>query len=626
MKRDSRLHLDPLLQDHYRRIKEDEEKLEASVSETAWDTMLRPLVAQVLGRSGAVARFPSDGDSRFRTAFESISTGMARGEGSRRESAEHVVLERRLAERLADVVPASFASWQHMLSILDDWTSQERFMRALPIASVESCVLDIMRMPSDRRAWLDSILGLEGADDALTNDLNERRARAIDTWSWLDEVERYAEQTHVRMPLILRSQLLARVAPAAWTTWLTTMPHAFYAAVVVDSVDNLDHVEVLIASCREALAPTAERFTVQLLLVRRALELWEAVGASLSHAATMDGIQDAARAEYVALLEEWEKTELPRRLCRLVDLVTGPAAVSNDVAVEVLRQLRTDRGRRGARQAARLMFREVLLDAFATRDVPTMISSVLGGRPGGSALLVSAKLAGRAASSSGHSATTNAYSAWLRSKDFYWASPLEGDQLELVAGLGECLSSLPDPVATAKALLDGITATSQGWGFSLDAWFDAIPRTAHVLVVIAVSSEGAQRKGSAAVSQRLFDLAWNALHSWLHDGPLHFDDERIQVAIAYVWAYAGKFGVAAPRSSAALFSFDDVRRAIWAATHYAQNANPRGIPVEVQRVMRRLFDDRRELLARHPHIADDAFQRLVDQVRDLTPDASVDAN
>lgn len=451
MKRDGRLHLDPLLREHYAQIKENEEKLEASVSKTAWDAMLTPLVAQMLTPSGAVPSFPSDGDSRFRAAYESISTGISQGEASRRESMEQAVLERCLGERLAHVVPASFVEWQRVLSLLDDWTSQERFMQTIPVRAVESCVLDIMRMPTDRRAWLDSILGLEGADEALTDDLNERRARAVDTWSWLDEVERYAEQTRVGMPLILRSELLARVAPMAWTTWLTTMPHTFYAAVVVDSVDNLDHVEMLIANCNEALAPTPERRTVQLLLVRRALELWEAVGASLAHAATMQGIQDAARAEYVALLEDWEKTERPRRVGKLVGLVTGTTAVCSDVAVEVLRQLRTDRGRHGARQAVRLMFREALLDAFAASDVPTTISAVLGERPGGSALLVSAKLAGSVASSNGHSATINAYTAWIRSRDFYWASPLEGDQLELVAGLGECLSSLPDPVATAKA-------------------------------------------------------------------------------------------------------------------------------------------------------------------------------
>jgi hypothetical protein len=121
-------------------------------------------------------------------------------------------------------------------------------------------------------------------------------------------------------------------------------------------------------------------------------------------------------------------------------------------------------------------------------------------------------------------AVLDAYSTWLASEDFYWASPLDGHDREVVDAVALVLARTPAVVVEARKLFATAQRPPQGWGFDLDVWFKTVPRVAHVLIVIAAAAAGALNGGSALEAADLMDLAWSELDLLLRASPMSGSD------------------------------------------------------------------------------------------------------
>jgi hypothetical protein len=212
-----------------------------------------------------------------------------------------------------------------------------------------------------------------------------------------------------------------------------------------------------------------------------------------------------------------------------------------------------------------------------------------------------------------------AYSAWQGSDDFFWAGPLDGHDREVVEAMASVLAQSPAAVAEARRLLGTSQHPMQGWGFDLDAWFKAVPRIAHALIVIAAAAAHAQNRGDTKEASELMDLAWSELDQLLRGAPLGQADGHVTSAVAWVWAVASRiFQPPHERVGLAVGRFDDVRLMISAAQNFKLNAG--NLPAAAQRALREAFDARMPILERHPHVSAEALTDLRKQVAELTPD------
>lgn len=625
MSRDARLHFDPTTRRYHEAVDAKESELDASIPQTAWDAMLGPLSVAVLARArnqtiGSVS-FPGQGDERCRVAFELLLARLQSGTTQAAQDPMDPILERRLAAYVSARVPANADVLYQTASLFHDWKARRKFSDGVPVAIIEQCFLELARPPTDPARCFESFGGLRDDLAAVVLTLDERRKKEGDEWIWLSVVERYADEAHLSPEYSLRSELLARAGPAEWLTWAAHLPHAVFAAIAVNDVDDLDFIERLLEHCHEAAASEEARRLVLVLLIRRAIQLWDQVDRSLTRVAALTyGIEEADRTEYQQWRDAWSGAELKDRASRVADILAS-SSDGVDAAFITARHLREH----GALMPAvaspvRKTFRDELLPRLAQLDLDATTRKLLGVPPVSAGLLAAALLTSRSPSDQRVKATLDGYAAWLSSESFFWKSPLESHEREVVDAVALVLAHAKAPTEEAKTLLARVGTVSQGWGFDLDAWFDAVPKTAHVLIVAACAAADALNRGRANDATDLMELAWSGLDSLIRDAPMGITDGRVWSAIAYVWAHASRvFQGAGARIGAALVRFDDIRMMISAAQNFTSNAGP--LPVDAQRALRDAFNTRRVILERHPHVTEEAVAELRATLERLTPDA-----
>ncbi len=630
MRRDRRVHFDASTRPFYERTAAEQAKLAAAVPAAAWAAMLPPLESALIARARTqavnVVPFPPQGEPQCRAAFEALMHHFA-GEDDRGGGAMRPVIEEQLARRVAENLSTSPAEWPVVVAALAHGQHWNAFISAVPTAAIEANVEELVRPPRDPADCVQSFDMSRTNVPTVLRTLDEARVKAADTWGWLDTMKRCVDHAMLSTDLALRSGLLARLGAAPWITWVMNLPHALFTMVAINHhVYDLEFLEDVLAHCHEAAAPQAVRETTFLILVRRALELWEQVDRSLERAAvTTYNIEERDRAEYQGWLDAWTNDELPARVDRLVKLVLeDPLAIG--AAVTLAKHLRAVRRVAGASEPkVRPMFRDRLLAGMARRDIDAMVAA-LSVRITAPGLLAAATLVNRDPTEERCRVVLVAYETWLRSEDFFWVSPLDGDDGELAEALASVLSRVKTPVAHAETLLSAVRRPSQGWGFDLQSWFESVPRVAHVLIV-AASAAALHHASDAAGSVAAMDLVWAELHALLGTAPVGGPDAHLPSAVAYVWACAAKvFDDPEARLAAALPIIDDLRMLVSAAENFANNIAPTPgraspMPISAQRIVREALEKRRPILERHPHISAETLTKLSDAVRKVAADA-----
>ncbi|MGO9837287.1 MAG: hypothetical protein ACLP1X_24095 [Polyangiaceae bacterium] len=620
MRRDPRLHLDPTTRRYHEKVARDEAVLEATVAGPCWIAMLEPLTDAILlrtrGERVTAPAFPPGCDPRFERAFSHIVKRFLQEDDHQREPLE-VILERRLAQYLGVCAPGSLLQWDAIASGLHDWKAWITFVDAVPIAVIEAHVSDLARMPTDPTKCLDGFGALRDNFEGVLRTLDGLGQKEPDDWKWLDRVEHFADEARLGADMSLRSELLARAGPLPWLAWATSFPHVVLIASAVNDIDDLDFIEVLIEHCHEVPPRAESRKFAHLLLVRRCVELWERVDRSLARAADDTWRVDVDIAEYQSMRDAWTNTEFPQRSARLAALLVA-SADGLCAAVVTARHLRPPRPAPQARAAAavRASFRDRLLDELGQRDVDAMMGQLLALPTFSAGVFAASLLALKTPTVDRFGAALDAYSTWLESTGFFWASPLDGHDREVVDVIASVLAQRPMPVLDAKKVLATAERPLQGWGFDLNAWFEAVPRVAHVLIVIAAAAAGAQSLGNAQVAGGLIDVAWSELDLLLRGSPMSSSNGHVASAVAYVWAYASRvFPRADPRVSRAIGRFDDARLMLSAAENFKLNAG--ALPPAAQQALGQAFDARLPILERHPHISTEALDALRRQVAEL---------
>jgi len=627
MRRDRRLHLSPGTRAHSEKAERELAALDGSVTAEAWAAMLPPLAGvlsrHATGASNSVPLFPEAGDSRFRRAFEGLASLFAGRSDPVHRDATFVVLESRVArEAGATADPLSCAKG---LAVLVDWRAWEGFLTAVPVEALERRALDLMRLPVDETRWFDRFRRIgPGQLVGVFQDLDEQRAKTSHVGAWLFTVERYADEAHFGSEISVQSTLLERAGPLAWMTWGANLPHALLTAIAVDELSDLDVVEGLVGVCASVWAPPDARSIVTVLVVRRAIELLEQIDRTLASAASMQWAHpadDAARAEYAGWLEAWRKVELPSRLERLARLLaaSGDGRTAVVVLMSHLRSIPPTNGR--ALPDVRAMLRERLLIELLERDV--RVEALLTDGLTSAALLSGALWVLRAPSPDRVRVAVDAYRRWCCEDDVLWRAPLDTHEDDLIEALAKLFARLPSPTDEVEALLAAVTRPSQGWGFDLQRWFKSVPKVTHAVIVGAAAAHFCAIEGRGPEADRLIGLVWDHLQAWTRCSPLRFNDPRVLLATAYVWAFVAKIvgPDSGPRAALALAGMDDLWDVVTAAENYASNLTAVGVPLEVQRALRHSFEARLPIVAEHPHVTAEERERLRNTVHRLAADA-----
>jgi hypothetical protein len=490
------------------------------------------------------------------------------------------------------------------------------FVSAIPEAAIKANTPALQDMPANRRDCITSFGALRGDLDATLKTLDERRSKESELWTWLDSVEHYTDEATLSDLMSMRSGLFSRLGPKEWLEWATKLPHPVFIVSAIDDIDDLDFIEATLVRYKDAAVPESARSLTALVLVRRAVELWERVDMGLAQAVRVASmgmsVSAADRAEYERSREEWTKIELPSRVKRVATLILA-GQLGSDVPAVVAKHLRTVPGQRTDAAPIRAMLRDELVQRLTQADPDGAISTVMAGAlaPG---LLAAAMVAAQAPTLKRCEKVLEGYKAWLASEEFFWTSPLDGDDGRLVEALARLVMACPNPSVEAKRLLEAVTRPAQGWGFDLDAWFDSVERVAHVLIVLA-SATGSASKPSDA--EEVMELTWIALDALLMNAPMVFDEARLNSAVAYVWAHATRSLKNGPtRIAEALGRIDDVRLMLSAAGNFARNSGG-VLPVDAQRAIRAAFEMRIPVLERHPHIPAADFASLQEKAREL---------
>jgi hypothetical protein len=621
MRRDPRIHLDPTTRGYHAKIAADEAAVEASVSETRWLAMLASLGDVVLSRVSyrrvEVPHFPPGGDPRFRNAFDHIARRLAE-EDDRQSQPLEQILARRLAEYVGIHLPTAPVDWDMIVSRLHDWKDWQAFVQAVPVETIRAHLADLTRMPADLRSCIDSFGALRENFQAALQTLDERRTKEPDDWRWLDAVERFADEATLAPEMALRSELLARLGALHWLSWATSFPHAVLVASAVNDVDDLDFVEELIEHRCSASSETEQGRIALLLLIRRSLELWERIGRSLERAANVWGVGDADRAEISRMNEQWSQVELPARCGRLASTLVASVRGMN-AAIEAVRHLRSRRQVPPSKtpSGVQLQLRDCLLDELRKGHLDEVLGRLVDPPALSASVLAAALLVLSAPTPQRLEAAFQAYLDWLASEDFYWVGPLEGHDRDIVNAAAAMLASMPAAVEDARRLLASAQCPPQGWGFEFDAWFQAVPKITHLLIVVAGAAVGVPTSGNGERAPELMDLAWRNLDLLLRAAPIGNADGHVSSAVAYVWAYASKvFSPSDRRLSVAIARFDDVRLMISAARNFKANAG--ALSSAAQESLRLAFDTRLPILERHPHVTPEALADLRREVAELT--------
>jgi len=580
----------------------------------------------VRGRASTAPAFPAAGDPRFRGAFEALGAFLSsRDEAHWRPAEGSALLLRQVAQTLGPLVSATPEAWVRSAALFPDWEAWSAFIDAVPREAIERCVLDLMRSPTDERVWLDTIGGRVAHREAMRA-LDEERRTGRGITQWIVSLEHYAGHAMLGENLRVRSQLLARVGGAVWSTWAPNLPHLLLTALAVNDLGELDFTQDAIDGAKVAWADVDQLFVLVALLTRRLIEQCEQIDRSLTHAASMrwSSTNDPAeRAEYEAMLTEWRREELPRRLDRLVlSLRSGEPA--RRAAIVVARGLRaTSRGDFNIRQ----MLRERLVAALAAVGLDSSMAALLADPLDTAGLLAGTQVGLSAMTPQRAEAAMVAYLRWLTGQDLFWSTPLGVDDDDLAEALGKALAATADPMREARALLAAAQVPSQGWGFVQKEWFDSVPRVTHVTIVIAAAGYIASTGGRADLGRGLTDLAATTLATWLREVPMRYSDQHVLHALAYAFAFLAKVDgpASAPRVAAVMRGLDTVDEILAVADNYASNLPAPGMPIDVQRAVRAAFEARRPLLALHPHVSEDSFRRISARIEELARDAYQEA-
>jgi hypothetical protein len=625
---DPRVHLDPTTRTHRRKIESDEADLDKSVGPAAWDAMVQPLLVligeAIEHRDLNATAFPPEGDTRLRGAFDAFVSSIVNPSAPERNTTGSALLSRHVARRTGRAAPRGVDAWVREAAMFKDWIAWTEFIEGIPIEYVEEGLAGLLRMPSDEASWVDR-LGRVRHQDA-TQALDDQLSASADLVRWISAVERSADNLVLGPDLRVRSHLLARIGGAQWLAWASGLPHPLFAALAADDVYDLDFAQGVLDALPTAGGNQRPTLLTAVLVAHRLVELLGRVDRSLVHAASMRWsgvVNEASRAEYSAQLEQWRSRELPARIDRLAHSLAVPDGAI-DAGTMVLRGLRASA--KAQPDMSRLL-RGQLVAQLSAESLDATAATLFGDPLGTAGLLAGVLLVLRFPSSASVEAAVRAYTRWVRSPEFFWSAPLESDEDDLTEAVAQALALTNDPVARAEALVAAVRVPSQGWGFELQRWFDAVPRVSHVTIVIAVAAHFAAAAGRLRDAAAMVHLAVETLTTWLREGPVRFNDVRLTHAVGYTFAFLGKVvGVTAePTLCAALGTLDGVDEFITAAENFARNLDPPVLPVGAQRALRVAFESRRTILARNPHLTNDGLARLVESVRGLAPEAYAEA-
>ena len=627
MRRDSRVHSDPVTRRDHARMASARQALDESVAVAAWESMLpllhRALVNRSRGQAFDAAAFPSAGDARFRTAFETLMRQIGGRDDDHARTPMRSVLEARLARHAGLHASDGPHEWAAIAGMFGDCQSWAEFVSAIPQATIEASVRELTRPPADPADCVRSFGALREVSSALRS-LDEARMRTRDAWRWLDIVDGYADEATLSNEMSLRSQLLARIAPTCWFAWATNLPHVVFTAVAINDIDDLDFLESVIEHCHEGAESLAVTEIILLLLVRRAIARWEQVDRSIDLAATRtSNVEEVDVREYEQWRDQWARTERPARVKRVAAAVLADRFGTGTPATVAKHLRRLPGADSSDALPAQTRLREELLSGLAKGDIDKALGELAAGaEPSG--LLAAALLAGLAPDDRRCRCVRDAYRAWLGSPHFSWSSPLVGDDRDLAEALAIILAKSSVPSTEAGCLLRDVYRPSQGWGFHLEAWVDSVPRVAHVVIVASRAAAVVLDNGHAAEAAATMKLAWAELDALIVNAPTDVEDTRLRSAVAYVWAHAASLLEGADaRLTAALGRLDDVRTLVSAARSFAQNAGT--LPIDAQRAVRRVFEAQVPILERHPHITAEDFATLRTTVRELAAEAYVEA-
>ncbi len=618
MIRDRRVWFDPTNHRYREQRAADEIALESSIPEDVWDAVLEPLSAFVMaiGRNSErpEVAFPTGVDSRLQDFFNSILTRFA-GENARggvREPLESI-LEKRLARYVGTRVMANISEWLSIASLFQG-ESWHEFVYAIPPVVIDQSLHELMQPPIEQASCTESFGPLRDNMEAVLHMLDELRGKSEDEWIWLDTLDRQADVARLNTELSLRSELLSRMGPKPWLNWATKLPHPLFTAIAINQIMDIDFLESLIEQIRTTATTSESQRLALLLLVRRVIKVCKQIDHGLVRAATMTfRIAETDHIEYQQWLEAWLTTELPSRVSRIFDLLEN-STDGSDMMLMAARHINIFRGTAPAQEHTVLRkFRDELIRRLVKQDVDVVLSRLLE-NPTPTSLLTASLLVQLNPTKEHCQTVIAGYSSLISSENFFW-NPQNGDN-ELNDAIAFMLSYSQAPSDEARALLHLIQRPSQGWGFDLSAWRDALPRIAHVLVVISQAASQTLAEGNSVVASEIMELSWTELDVLLRNATMPITDNCIIYAVAYVYAHASRtLPNATTRLSQALARIDDIHLLISAATNFKNNAG--GLTIEAKLVIQDAFDSHVEILERSPHVTAEDLTRLRNSVDEL---------
>lgn len=473
-------------------------------------------------------------------------------------------------------------------------------------------------------------------------ELDSRERAAEDLWSWLEEVDRYADSIRFRGSLWARAYLFERLGGIHWLRFLRALPIDLLRVIAAGEIDSLDEVGLEVGLLlKEAAVDEPTRKKLLTVLLRRGFELFSRLHAGLTHAARGLGFEPPeSRTEAVAVLAEWKERELPGRAQYLASQLLQPSTPSGfEVAALALRHLfarSPDLSRPSAESETVPVIRKALLEGLQAsgRALGEIIRGILGTRATKSALLATSlavlepKNAVTPAEQSGLAVLLwSAYIQQLQEDKYFWYAPLAEDEFLLAWLLAGVLALLPQPEGALQTGLDSVHLPSEGWKADYVSFLETLSNVSHLLIVGAMASEWMAKQGRAG-HRALFRHVWSFLHSWLRTVPEHVAADKLQGALVQVWARLPLMeGPASTERALAEFPrLDRVEWLLGAAVHLQANQpqgeGPSRLDLKLQQILWERFEAMFPLFRSTSHVTAELATRYQNEALRLTPDIS----
>jgi hypothetical protein len=514
-----------------------------------------------------VQGLPNDGSATQSIADEDLSTA-ARGiaaailddDGVAPETIEATLLSAVIVRQLASAVADTPAQWLRAFDIAsrlpDGWS---RFLEACDVNAIRANSRVLFELPSlqNGRDWIDTFSRLRAADewDGFVAEMQRRGYSRPDPWRELDDLERFSSELRLSLAVRMRSALARRGGADVYSEFLGRLPFPIFVQVEVGELESLDGIaELLRATLQSADVGTDARRIISLVILRRAIELFENVWKNLARGADSRWtVADAPGAKNqlercAEALGTWRERELSGRAEELAGVLARDVSVGVPTAICVLQNAMAwsvDDRDTESEPTTLGEIRDALAFALLNvdRDTSALADAVLsvGSR---SSAVFSAMHVFHLASPAKRSEREilarrlwAAYSDWTAAMEFEMHSPLRGDQFGLAWRAAGVLAELDDADSAFAALVGERQVRGEGWKHDDKRFFESIDRVAHVTLVGAMSTEWLTKAQRMEAARATFDVAWFSMHRWMR-GVSHLGaiDAAVSTALSALWA------------------------------------------------------------------------------------------